>query len=62
MNKYIPVLARTVFKFELIAPLIIYSVALSCPGPAQPADSPIGMTSGGRVVGGFIKVYWRDVV
>ena len=25
---------------------------------------PIGMTSssGGRVVGGFIKVYWRDVV
>ena len=23
---------------------------------------PIGMTSGGSVVGGFIKVYWRDVV
>ena len=24
--------------------------------------NPIGMTSGGSVVGGFIKVYWRDVV
>ena len=23
---------------------------------------PIGMTSGGSVVGGFIKVYWRDAV